>query len=336
MLTLAMLSFIPLVNSASATVLYNEAINGEAGVDPSSAALGTIPLGQHQIIGGNLNFDTDDYAFTIGAGNQLDALIVDSYTNIGSAAFQSPVLGNSLLNSSSVGKNFFALANIPAPLSSGNYVFRATTGTGGPTTYQYSFQVNPVPAPATIRYSESVSGDAPAGSSFVDLGSLTVGSNRISGVSLAFDTDDYSFTVPAGFQVDTIKIETYGGSGSAGLQSPALGSSLLTPANFGQDFLDIIGASQPLGPGTYLFRTTTGSAGPTSYRYDLQLSPVAIPEPGTLGLLATSGLAACYMLRRRRRHNVVEASLGNLSSRPTPSWPGFFCQSKILNPGDRG
>ncbi len=295
----SMLTITTLGSAASAAVIYNELTDGEAGIDPSAAALGAFAPGQHQVIGGNPNFDADDYAFTIGTGNQLDALIVDSYTNSGSAALQTPSLGSSSLMADSSGKNFFSLANVTAPLTAGNYLFRATTGTGGPTTYQFSFQVNPVPAPATIRYSESVSGDAPAGSGSVNLGSLSVGSNRISGVNNAFDTDDYSFTIPAGFQLDTIKIETYGGTGSAAIQSPALGSSILTTSNFGQDFLDIIGASEPLGAGTYLFRTSTGSLGPTSYRYDLQVS--AVPEPGTIGLLAVSSLAVFYSLRRGRR-----------------------------------
>lgn len=286
------------LSAASAAVLYNESTSGDAGVDPSSAALGTIAPGQHQIIGGNPNFDTDDYAFTIGTGNQLDALIVDSYTAIGSAGFQSPVLGSATLSSSSSGKNFFALANITAPLVTGNYIFRTTTGSGGPTTYQYSFQVNPVPSPSTIRYSESVSGDAGVDPSAINLGTLSAGSNRISGINAAFDTDDYSFTIPVGFQLDTLKIESYGGIGSAALQTPFLGSTTLNSSTFGQDFLDLINTPQPIGAGTYLFRTTTGSAGPTSYRFDLQVS--AIPEPGTLTLLGLGSIGLAISLRRRR------------------------------------
>jgi len=292
----AMLNLSLLGGSASAAVLYNDNLSGDAGVDLSAVALGTVPTGQHQIIGGNPQFDTDDYAFTIGAGTQLDAMIVDGYTAIGSAAFQTPFLGSSALDSSANGKNFFALASVAAPVTAGSYLFRTGTGSGGPTTYQYSLQVNPVPAPATIRYSESVSGDAGVELAAVNIGSLSVGSNRISGVSLAFDTDDYSFTIPAGFQLDTIKIESYGGLGSAGLQDLNLGAGL-SSANYGQNLLSILGAPQPLGAGTYLFRTTTGSAGPTSYRYDLQVS--AIPEPGTIGLLAAAGLAIAYRLRRR-------------------------------------
>ena len=55
------------MNSALAAVRYNENVSGDAGVDPGSVALGILPTGNQQIIGGNPQFDTDDYAFTIGS-----------------------------------------------------------------------------------------------------------------------------------------------------------------------------------------------------------------------------------------------------------------------------
>lgn len=285
-----------LVTQVNGSTIYNESINGDAGVDPSSAALGTLVAGSSQIIGGNLNFDTDDYQFTIGAGYQIDAIVVDSYTAIGSAAMQSPFLGASGLSSSSVGQNFFTLAGTAQPVTAGNYLFRTTTGTGGPTTYQFSLQVSAVPAPATIRYDEATSGDAPAGATFVDLGSLTDPHNRIMGGNPDFDSDDYQFTIPSGYQLDSILIETYSGGGAAAMQDPFLGLSTLDSSSVGMDFLDLASVSQPVGAGTYLFRTTTGTAGPATYRYDLQIS--AIPEPASLGLL---GAISAIALRRKSR-----------------------------------
>ena len=143
----SILGIVPAVNAA---VVYNETVSGDAGVDPSFVNLGVFTPGSHQIIGGNPNFDTDDYSFTIPLGLQLDSILIENYSAAGSAAIQDPFLGFAILSSASVGQDFLDLANIPQPVGPGTYLFRATTGSGGPTTYQFDFQVTSVPEPSTI------------------------------------------------------------------------------------------------------------------------------------------------------------------------------------------
>lgn len=150
-------------------------------------------------------------------------------------------------------------------------------------------------AQAAIVYDENVSGDAPAGSSSINLGVLAGGSSQIIGGNLEFDSDDYTFTIGSGFQLDSILVNAYTLSGSAAIQTPFLGLSGLSSASVGQDFLDLAGISQPIGPGTYMFRATTGTGGPTTYNFDFQVS--SVPEPSTIGLVVLGGV---IILRRRR------------------------------------
>jgi MYXO-CTERM domain-containing protein len=210
------------------------------------------------------------------------------------------------LSSASIGQDLINLASIAQPMGSGTYMLRTTTGTGGPTTYRYNMQVTATPDPLTVRYDESVSGDAAVDPTSVNLGTLAAGSNYVLGGNPDFDTDDVTFTIAPGFQLDSMLIEGYTGLGSVGFQSPLLGSATLTAASFGQDVLDLAGITQPLGPGTYLLRITTGTGGPTTYQFDFQVSgaaapeAAAAPEPGTF-VLAALGLAGLGLFAWRRR-----------------------------------
>lgn len=65
------------------------------------------------------------------------------------------------------------------------------------------------PTYAAVVYSETVSGDAPAGSGSVNLGALAAGSSQIVGGNSVFDSDDYTFLINPGFQLDSIMIEDY-------------------------------------------------------------------------------------------------------------------------------
>ncbi len=83
------------------------------------------------------------------------------------------------------------------------------------------------------------------------------------------------------------------------MQDPFLGSTTLNSSSVGQNLLDLASASQPIGPGTYLFRTTTGTGGPTAFRYDLQVT--AVPEPASLSLLTLTGLTMLPRKSKRQR-----------------------------------
>ncbi|MCE9547398.1 MAG: PEP-CTERM sorting domain-containing protein [Planctomycetia bacterium] len=302
---LALVLLVSPVSTARAVLLYSESVSGDAGVDPGYAELGSLPAGTHQVIGGNPNFDTDDYHFSIGVGLQLDSILVDSYTALGAAGIQSPVLGNTVLTSASVGQDLLTLSSITAPLGSGGYVLRATTGTGGPTTYQFGFHVSAAFDPSTVVYNEGVSGDAGVNASSVNLGSLAAGHNRVLGGNPDFDGDDFTLTIAPGFQLDSIQVENYTALGSAAIQTPSLGNTTLSSASVGQDFLNLASIPQPIGPGTYMFRATTGTGGPTTYQFDFQVSAVseasAVPEPSTF-ILAGLGLMGLGFVALRKKY----------------------------------
>lgn len=149
---------------------------------------------------------------------------------------------------------------------------------------------------------------------------LGAGDNRLLGVLEGTDTegnpdrDYYSITIPAGFALSQIVLESYvsedGGAFSA-IESGAtfpLSPDDATPANlmgwviFGvatpnQDLLPTMDANGmgfdiPLGAGTYTFWTQqTGSA--TTYTWNF----VVVPAPATAGVFGLGLLAAA---RRRR------------------------------------
>jgi hypothetical protein len=177
---------------------------------------------------------------------------------------------------------------------------RATLARTFRKTFLIAFVVALMPCIGSVRaavvYDENVSGDAPAGSSSINLGVLATGSSEIIGGNLQFDTDDYTFTIGSGSQLDSILVNSYTATGSAAIQTPFLGLSLLSSASVGQDFLDLASISQPIGSGTYMFRATTGSGGPTTYEFDFQVS--SVPEPTSLGLLA---IGAMTLLTRKRK-----------------------------------
>lgn len=167
-----------------------------------------------------------------------------------------------------------------------------------------------------VIYDEAVSdlGDSPADPT--DLGNLMPGDNIILGElngGGTFDPDVFSFTVPSNLRLTSITFDLLssefrshffafndgpvslsdGGENliSTLLQGSDEGANMLTFRNiFGAG-----GATPPLGPGTYqvLFQETDDQP----VVYELRLT-TTVPEPGTLMLLATSGL---FLLRRRKQ-----------------------------------
>lgn len=181
-------------------------------------------------------------------------------------------------------------------------------------------------AQASTAWDESVSGDfANVGTSPTPI-SLGLGSNLISGstgrTAGIVDRDYFTFTLPVGWQLDTITVMpgtvSIGPStisfiaveaGTQVLTNPTGGSAAQLlgwwhygPNDIGSDILGVIGLgpgaigfSGSLPAGSYSFwiqETATGSA-----PYVLDFGVSAVPEPAS-ALLLLGGLAA---LRLRRR-----------------------------------
>ena len=183
-------------------------------------------------------------------------------------------------------------------------------------------------AQAATAWDESVSGDlANVGTSPTAV-VLVAGSNIVSGTTGrsaagVVDRDYFSFTLPAGWQLDTLTMlpgTTFlgpSGLGFIGVQAgtqvtvnPTGGSAAgllgwwhYNANDMGTDILPSIGASPgasgfigSLPAGSYAFwiqETTTGSA---AYRFDFGVS--AVPEAST-AMLLMAGLAGLAFLRRR-------------------------------------
>jgi hypothetical protein len=179
-------------------------------------------------------------------------------------------------------------------------------------------------AQAAGGWDEAVQGD------FANLGTaptaitLELGSNPVRGTTgrqnSVVDRDYFSFTLPAGWQLDTLTV--VGGSflGVSGLSfigvqagpqvtvNPTGGSAagLLGWVHFGQndigtDILGLMGIGfgasgfqSPLPAGTYSFWVQDTGTGVASYQLDFGVS--AVPEPAA-ALLMLAGVAA--LLRRR-------------------------------------
>lgn len=181
---------------------------------------------------------------------------------------------------------------------------------------------------ANIAYDEAVSGD------FSNIGTsptpitLALGSNQVLGTtgrtSGVIDRDYFSFTLPAGWQLDSIIVLP--GTTSLGISklsfigvqagtqvtvnptgnSPAglLGYWHFGPNDIGGDILGVMGVAQgaqgfeaPLPGASYAFWVQDSGTGVASYRLSFNVS--AVPEPSAWALLAAGLLLLRPALRRR-------------------------------------
>jgi len=190
------------------------------------------------------------------------------------------------------------------------------------------------PALATT-YTETTNGDfSGAGSSPTSIGTLSLGSNIISGVTGGDqahqpDRDYFTFTIAAGQRLDAIDVlagtdsptRSFFGiaSGSQTLVNPAAGSAvgllgwtLFSVADVGSDVLDNLGSasapnfpafpgatgfSGPLGPGAYT--AWIQDSDPEVAHYVLNFR-VGIPEPASWALMLVGFGALGAALRRAR------------------------------------
>jgi len=184
---------------------------------------------------------------------------------------------------------------------------------------------------ARTMHDESLHGDLANSGLTPTLLNLAPGSNLLLGTTgrLAgvIDRDYFSFTLPAGWQLDTIMVlpGTQGIGTSqlsfiavqAGTQvtvSPTANNpaGLLGYWHFGEndvggDILGVMGVAQgaqgfgaPLPAGSYAFWIQDSATGTATYRMDFNVS--AVPEPPPLALLA-AGLCALGLLQARPRQH---------------------------------
>ena len=191
-------------------------------------------------------------------------------------------------------------------------------------------------AHAQTAWDETVSGDfSNAGLSPTSV-SLQLGSNLVKGatgrIAGVVDRDYFSFTLPAGWQLDTLTVlpgTGFAGSSPVGFMgvqagpqvtvNPTGGSATgllgwlhYSENDVGTDILGLLGIGfgasgfvTPLPAGTYSFWVQDTATGSAPYNFDFSVS--AVPEASSAGLLL-AGLAAgmgwrSLRLPRRRLHN---------------------------------
>jgi len=191
-----------------------------------------------------------------------------------------------------------------------------------------SVAVVPVVGAAPFTYSESVSGDLGTSLPAASVFSFDVGVNTVSGTTFFFltspltsDQDAFAFSIPVGAMLTDATFSfttTLTGSVTEGAAGFRLDNGNLSPMVpfLGDQTVDILGASPvtmfggafPLTSGTYglpenLLQITgsTGAGWSSAYTWSFTVAPTtpaAVPEPGSLLLLAT-GIAGIASRRWR-------------------------------------
>jgi hypothetical protein len=171
------------------------------------------------------------------------------------------------------------------------------------------------PAAAATLWNESVNGDLSNVRTAPTNLALSIGSNTITGTTVAGDVDFFTVTVPgsAFFSALTlIQFTTADDLDFLAIESGPIITSTTSPANMlgyvhlnaafvGTDVLDdmalgdgALGFTPPLPAGTYAMWTQQLQTQMVSYSFDL----VVVPEP-TQATLLTAGLVVLAVARRR-------------------------------------
>ena len=152
--------------AANAGLIYNEAIDGDAGGDNGSGIvigvnLGLLTLGDSTVMGTISGGDDDWFKFSIGSGFTLDSITITAFSgpggNLGWAnnGIDIDVDHNGPFNSSLIGTDLLesaALSAISGSFGAGSYAIKLGTGSNV-NSYTFDFNVSgpaSVPEPASI------------------------------------------------------------------------------------------------------------------------------------------------------------------------------------------
>ena len=166
---------------------------------------------------------------------------------------------------------------------------------------------------ATVIYDESVNGDAPGVLPGAALGTLALGTSTVIGATpgaiIGSDNDWFSFTIDVGTQLDAIILAAFTSTRDGGNVGWAIGNTIqddsvgpFSVAEIGSNLLTApnwnLAPPAVLGPGTYGFKTGTGTNDNT-YSLDFVVSATrAVPEPATVVLLGLAAVGAGALRRR--------------------------------------
>lgn len=183
---------------------------------------------------------------------------------------------------------------------------------------------------SAATYSEAVNGDLSGNRALPTAINLDPGSNTISATSVAGDVEYFRVNVPAGFRISAITLDSFSAatnlsfvavqSGAAFTEPPTppgptnvaqlLGYTHFSAAQVGTNILDDIGVGAgsigftgPLTQSTYTFWSQETAGSPSSYTFNVSVTPApSVPALGvvsvaTLGL----GLLALMLVGGRRR-----------------------------------
>jgi len=141
---------------AAAAVIFDEGIDGEATGALPGEDLGILALGTSTVIGTLPGgFDDDWYQFTIGAGTQLDDILIAAFTGPASGGNLSFTPGGSFnvggFDAGAIGQDVLDIAGPATILGPGTYSVKAGTG-NNENTYAFDFVVSStaVPEPASL------------------------------------------------------------------------------------------------------------------------------------------------------------------------------------------
>ncbi len=171
-LALSLCLFMALAGPASAITIYDESVDGDLSGVPSSPDALAVSVGANTVIGsvgqnggtGATNgSDADYFSITIGAGESLTALTIDSYTFAPSnpgASFIGIVAGDGFSGQGGGSVDNFVLFNalsadvLPGlaggPLGEGTYSFWVQEVS--PTVVDYQLTATVVPEPSTALF----------------------------------------------------------------------------------------------------------------------------------------------------------------------------------------